>query len=93
MMRQAVRIGRRGQRQDSALLPSGWPRLIAVSDSVHPAGASGYGTGFDVTTNALNGALECQGANSDKAKKRYEIYTKVAAAFGEVPLGPEGCYS
>ncbi|MFI6998272.1 chitinase [Nocardia sp. NPDC050175] len=57
------------------------------------ASAPNYGRGFGVTTKAINGVLECAGGDSTKAKKRYEIYTKVAAALGETPLGPEGCYS
>ncbi|MEV6560346.1 chitinase [Nocardia sp. NPDC051756] len=54
--------------------------------------AAGYGEGFGFTTKAINGALECSG-DSTKAERRYKTYTKVAAALGETPLGPEGCYS
>ncbi|MEV0246787.1 chitinase [Nocardia sp. NPDC050712] len=62
-----------------------WRTRVAV--------APGYGQGFGATTKAINGALECSGGDSTKAEKRYEIYTKVAAALNEKPLGPEGCYS
>lgn len=55
--------------------------------------AAGYGTGFGYTTKVLSGGLECTGGDSSKARKRYEIYTKVATALGQTPLGPEGCYS
>ncbi|KAJ1983395.1 hypothetical protein H4R34_001309 [Dimargaris verticillata] len=47
---------------------------------------------FGVTTNAINGKLECGGPNSATAAKRFEIYKKVLAAFqlNNTP-DPSGC--
>ncbi|KAJ1969351.1 hypothetical protein H4R35_006163 [Dimargaris xerosporica] len=47
---------------------------------------------FGVTTNAINGKLECGGPNSATAAKRFEIYKKVLAAFqlNQTP-DPSGC--
>jgi chitinase len=49
---------------------------------------------FGVTTNAINGALECSGPYQDKARKRFDIYKKVLAAFGINEVAIEsGCYN
>ncbi|OMJ14225.1 Acidic endochitinase SP2 [Smittium culicis] len=49
---------------------------------------------FGASTNMINGALECRGSNTDKAKKRFEIYKKVLAVFspGTTPI-ESGCYN
>ncbi|OMJ25764.1 Acidic endochitinase SP2 [Smittium culicis] len=49
---------------------------------------------FGSSTNMINGALECRGSNTDKAKKRFEIYKKVLAVFspGTTP-NESGCYN
>ena len=58
-----------------------------------------YGSGvkngqFGSSTNAINGGLECRGANSDKARKRFEIYKKVLLAFNINTVPNEtGCYN
>jgi len=58
---------------------------------VHQQALSGN---FGATTKVINGALECSGANTDKAKKRFEIYKKVCAAFGVTDTPVEsGCYN
>lgn len=48
---------------------------------------------FGVTTRAINGALECDGVNTQKAKSRFKIYTNVLNAFNvdEIP-NESGCY-
>ena len=48
---------------------------------------------FGSSTNAINGFLECRGSNSDKARKRFEIYKKCLLAFGcsDAP-NESGCY-
>ncbi|CAD27103.1 ENDOCHITINASE [Encephalitozoon cuniculi GB-M1] len=49
---------------------------------------------FGATTKAINGALECTGSNTDKSKKRYEIYMALVEAFGvNNPADESGCYS
>ncbi|PWA00685.1 hypothetical protein BB558_003261 [Smittium angustum] len=49
---------------------------------------------FGASTKMINGALECNGADKTKAKKRFEIYKKVLAVF-EPKLKPieNGCYN
>ncbi|KRH93262.1 putative chitinase [Pseudoloma neurophilia] len=49
---------------------------------------------FGATTKAINGALECKGANVDKSKKRWEFYLKVAKVVNPPKKATEdGCYS
>jgi chitinase len=49
---------------------------------------------FGLSTNAINGALECSGSNTDKAKKRYQIYTEVLKVFEASATPVEGgCYN
>ncbi|CAF0797668.1 unnamed protein product [Brachionus calyciflorus] len=49
---------------------------------------------FGATTNAINGALECSGPYTSKARQRFEIYKKVLVAFSifEAPI-ENGCYN
>ncbi|CAF1122657.1 unnamed protein product [Brachionus calyciflorus] len=49
---------------------------------------------FGATTNAINGALECSGPFTSKARQRFEIYKKVLVAFSifEGPI-ENGCYN
>jgi predicted chitinase len=48
---------------------------------------------FGATTRAINGEIECKGSNTDKSKKRYEIYK---AFVEEMKIGKaadeSGCY-
>ena len=48
---------------------------------------------FGATTKVINGIIEC-GAPNDKAKKRFEYYTKILTAWGitEAPI-EAGCYN
>lgn len=47
---------------------------------------------FGATTKAINGAIECSGSGNATPKKRFEIYKKVAQAFGVSNLASEdGC--
>lgn len=49
---------------------------------------------FGLATKAINGALECSGSNTDKAKKRYQIYTAVLKVFEPSATPIEaGCYN
>jgi len=50
---------------------------------------------FGVTTNAINGALECQGAHQDIARRRFAMYKVVRSAFGLDPntADERGCYN
>ena len=49
---------------------------------------------FGVTTNAINGGLECSGPYQDKARKRFDIYKKVLTAFNINEAAIEsGCYN
>lgn len=49
---------------------------------------------FGLATKAINGALECSGANTDKATKRYKIYTEILKVFepSATPI-ESGCYN
>lgn len=89
--------------KDDRLLKN--PELIVEDDYVSWATAFwfwktnvGYYLGveegkFGVTTKAINGALECNGQDTQKAKSRFRIYTKVLKAFNidEIPE-ESGCY-
>ncbi|KAJ1919076.1 hypothetical protein H4219_002231 [Mycoemilia scoparia] len=50
---------------------------------------------FGTSTNVVNGGLECRGdpEGTDKAKKRFKVYTKILAVFSpdEEPI-EDGCY-
>ncbi|KAG4076278.1 hypothetical protein HA402_014827 [Bradysia odoriphaga] len=61
---------------------------------VNVHGQAGVSNGFfGATTKAINGFLECSGNNS-VARKRFEMYGKVRAAFGLNGPGDErGCYN
>jgi len=49
---------------------------------------------FGVTTRAINGGLECDGAHQDTARHRYNMYKTVRRAFGLQGDGDErGCYN
>lgn len=49
---------------------------------------------FGATTKAINGALECQGSNVDKSKKRYAIYKKAVEILNiKNPASESGCYN
>ncbi|XP_037039892.1 endochitinase At2g43610-like [Bradysia coprophila] len=50
---------------------------------------------FGVTTRAINGGLECDNPGGHQlAKKRFEMYNKIRAAFGLKGAGKEqGCYN
>ncbi len=49
---------------------------------------------FGVTTRAINGALECDGAYQETARHRYEMYKVVRSAYGLAGDGIEGgCYN
>eukprot|EP00866_Antonospora_locustae_P001257 jgi/Antlo1/1257/358 len=37
---------------------------------------------FGATTKAINGPIECSGGGNQTPQKRYQIYLKVADAFG-----------
>ena len=49
---------------------------------------------FGASTNLINGALECRGFNTDKAKSRYQKYLNVLKAFNinQAPI-ENGCYN
>ena len=49
---------------------------------------------FGLATKAINGALECSGSNTDKATKRYHIYTAILKVFepSATPI-ESGCYN
>lgn len=49
---------------------------------------------FGLATKAINGALECSGSSTDKAKKRYQIYTEILKVFEPSATPVEsGCYN
>ena len=49
---------------------------------------------FGLATNAINGALECKGSATDKAKKRFQIYTAILKVFEPSATPIEtGCYN
>lgn len=49
---------------------------------------------FGLATKAINGALECSGSNTDKATKRYKIYTEILKVFEPSATPIEaGCYN
>ncbi|CAL8138892.1 unnamed protein product [Orchesella dallaii] len=50
---------------------------------------------FGVTTNAINGNLECRGEYVDVARRRFEMYKSVRNAFGLDPNAADerGCYN
>lgn len=49
---------------------------------------------FGLATKAINGALECSGSNTDKAKKRFQIYTAILKVFEPSATPIEaGCYN
>ena len=64
-----------------------WKTSVATNPQVQ----AGY---FGASTNAINGALECQGAYQSKAQGRYGLYKVVFAAFN-LPGSPieNGCYN
>lgn len=82
------------------------PEQVATNDEIawavsfwywqkHVHNRPGVSAGqFGVTTNAINGALECAGPYKDKAKRRFEIYKNVLKAFSinETPI-ETGCYN
>ncbi|XP_055356204.1 uncharacterized protein LOC129601429 [Paramacrobiotus metropolitanus] len=49
---------------------------------------------FGVTTRAINGGYECDGAYQHKARRRFAMYTKILNIFvpGETPI-ESGCYN
>jgi predicted chitinase len=49
---------------------------------------------FGLSTKAINGPLECQGQNTDKAQKRFKIYTAILKIW-EPSMTPvaTGCYN
>ena len=59
---------------------------------VHAAAGVQEGN-FGATTKVINGIIEC-GAPNDRAKKRFEYYTKILTAWGitEAPI-EAGCYN
>ena len=60
---------------------------------VKPALASNP-TAFGLSTNAINGALECRGQRTDLAKKRFSIYTAVLKVLEPTMTPVEtGCYN
>jgi len=49
---------------------------------------------FGVTTRAINGGLECDGAHQDTARHRFQMYRTVRRVFGLPGDGDEtGCYN
>ena len=49
---------------------------------------------FGLATKAINGALECSGSGTDKAKKRYQIYVEILKVFEPSATPVEsGCYN
>ncbi|OXA45312.1 Chitinase 4 [Folsomia candida] len=59
--------------------------------NVHDKGGVQQGQ-FGSTTRAINGPLECDGANPGLAQKRFQIYGKVRQGFGLAGAGdPSGC--
>ena len=64
-----------------------WKKNVGINSQVK----NGY---FGVSTKLINGFLECNGANLDKAKKRFDYYKKVMLAFHiyETPI-ESGCYN
>ncbi|KAJ1955559.1 hypothetical protein GGI12_005532 [Dipsacomyces acuminosporus] len=49
---------------------------------------------FGASINAINGPLECRGGHSDKAKKRFVIYTAILKIFAPSEAPKEtGCYN
>ena len=49
---------------------------------------------FGSATNAINGAVECRGSNTDKAIARFNIYKKVLVAFNiDTTPNEHGCYN
>ena len=64
-----------------------WSKKVNTVPSVK----MGY---FGVSTNAINGALECSGPKRDAAQNRFRIYKNVLIAFNvnETPI-EYGCYN
>ncbi|OXA54700.1 Chitinase 4 [Folsomia candida] len=67
-------------------------RLVNDPDMVaRDEGGAQHGQ-FGSSTRAINGALECDGANPGLAQKRFQIYGNVRRAFGLAGSGdPSGC--
>jgi len=61
--------------------------------NVHSKGGVAEGM-FGVTTRAINGGLECDGAHQDTARHRYDMYKIVRRVFSLPGDGDErGCYN
>ncbi|OMH82722.1 Acidic endochitinase SP2 [Zancudomyces culisetae] len=64
-----------------------WKNIVRVDPGVQ-AGK------FGASTNKINGALECRGEHTDKAKKRFQLYTKMLAIIDPSSKADEhGCYN
>jgi len=48
---------------------------------------------FGLTTKAINGAIECSGGQTDKARKRYQIFVAIANRVGLTGYSESGCYN
>ena len=77
------------------------PELVATDPYAMDSAAWFYGTlvtdtsgRFGLTTNAINGPLECaNSAGHATARKRYEIFVAIANAVGMTGYSESGCYN
>ncbi|OMH84380.1 Acidic endochitinase SP2 [Zancudomyces culisetae] len=61
---------------------------------IHPIPDVSLNGHFGASTKAINGALECTGANVDRAKERFEIYKKILKVLEpNEEANEKGCYN
>jgi predicted chitinase len=64
-----------------------WEKNVAHMPGVHDKSK------FGASTRAINGAVECQGANIEQSKRRYRIYKELCKEMGITKMASEeGCY-